>query len=224
LKRIDCLKAIYPELEDCAVVTIMGAVAAELYSLGHRANFFYLEHAMGLASSIGLGIALAQPERRVLVIDGDGSVLMNLGGLTTLARSRPKNLVHVIFDNETLLSVGGGAPGGYRWFTTATAAGTDLAGIARAAGFPRAETVRELENFQAAAADALAGDELTCIVAKVEAEMPTSFLMDLHLLENRFEFARALQQPPRRSGDLRRATRITRDQSTTIPALKSREE
>ena len=84
--------------------------------------------------------------------------------------------------------------------------------------------MRELENFQAAAADALAGDELTCIVAKVEAEMPTSFLMDLHLLENRFEFARALQQPPRRSEDLRRATRITRDQSTTIPALKSREE
>src|SRR5205085_4011074 len=96
LKRIDCLKAIYPELEDCAVVTIMGAVAAELYSLGHRANFFYLEHAMGLASSIGLGIALAQPERSVLVIDGDGSVLMNLGGLTTMARSRPNNLVHLI--------------------------------------------------------------------------------------------------------------------------------
>ena len=58
MKRLDCLKAIYPQLEDCAVVTIMGAVAAELYSLGHRANFFYLEHAMGLASSIGLGIAL----------------------------------------------------------------------------------------------------------------------------------------------------------------------
>ena len=99
MKRLDCLRAVYPELEDCAVVTIMGAVAAELYSLGHRANFFYLEHAMGLASSVGLGIALAQPERKVVVIDGDGSVLMNLGGLTTLARSRPKNLVHVIFDN-----------------------------------------------------------------------------------------------------------------------------
>src|SRR6059058_6540410 len=106
MKRLDCLKAIYPRLEGCAVVTIMGAVAAELYSLGHRANFFYLEHAMGLASSIGLGIALAQPQRKVVVIDGDGSVLMNLGGLTTLARSRPNNLVHLIFANETLLSVG----------------------------------------------------------------------------------------------------------------------
>jgi len=202
MKRIDCLKAIYPELEDCAVVTIMGAVAAELYSLGHRPNFFYLEHAMGLASSIGLGIALAQPDRKVVVIDGDGSVLMNLGGLTTLARSRPKNLVHLIFDNETLLSVGGGAPGGYRWFTTATSTGTDLAGIARAAGFPHAQTVRELGDFEEAALDALDGDQLSCIVAKVEAEMPQSFLMDVHMLENRFEFPRALQQPPRQRDKL----------------------
>src|SRR3989441_12221904 len=100
----------------------MGAVAAELYSLGHRPNFFYLEHAMGLASPIGLGIALSQPSRKVVVIDGDGSVLMNLGGLTTLARSRPPNLVHLTLDNETLLSVGGGAPGGFRWVTTATSA------------------------------------------------------------------------------------------------------
>ncbi len=224
MKRIDCLKAIYPALEDCAVVTIMGAVAAELYSLGHRANFFYLEHAMGLASSIGLGIALAQPDRKVVVIDGDGSVLMNLGGLTTMARSRPKNLVHVIFDNETLLSVGGGAPGGYKWFTTATSTGADLAGIAKAAGFPRAQMVRELEDFEEAALDAIAGDELTCIVAKVDAEMPKSFLMDVHMLENRFEFPRALQQPPRNRDQLRRPTRVTKKQPTTIPALKSREE
>jgi sulfopyruvate decarboxylase subunit beta len=193
MKRLDCLKVIYPQLNDVAVVTIMGAVAAELYSLGHRANFFYLEHAMGLASSIGLGIALAQPNRKVVVIDGDGSVLMNLGGLTTLARSRPNNLVHVIFDNETLLSVGGGAPGGYKWFTTATSTGSDLAGIAKAAGFPRAQMVRELGDFEEAALDAINGDQLSCIVAKVDAEMPKSFLIDVHMLENRFEFPRALQ-------------------------------
>jgi len=191
--RIDALRAVYDRLEHLVVVTIMGAVAAELYSCGHRKNFFYLQHAMGLASSMGLGIALTKPDTQVVVFDGDGSVLMNLGGLTTLARSRPRNLVHLIFDNETLLSVGGGAPGGYRWFTTATSTGTDLAGIATAAGFPRARTVRELDDFAAAALDALNGDELSCIVAKVEAEMPKSFLMDIHMLENRFEFPRALQ-------------------------------
>jgi|GEM_PF-16363 len=224
MNRIDCLKAIYPELEDCAVVTIMGAVAAELYSLGHRANFFYLEHAMGLASSIGLGIALSQPARKVVVIDGDGSVLMNLGGLTTMARSRPKNLVHVIFDNETLLSVGGGAPGGYKWFTTATSTGSDLAAIAKAAGYPRSQLVRELEDFEEAALDAINGEELSCIVAKVDAEMPKSFLMDVHMLENRFEFPRALQRPPKDKRESRRPTRITKEQPTNIPALKSRED
>src|SRR5438045_1648152 len=101
-RRIDALEAVCPDLQDRAVVTIMGACAVELYSLGHRPNFFYLEHAMGLASSVGLGIALAQPSRKVVVIDGDGSVLMNLGGLTTLARYAPGNLTHLVFDNESL--------------------------------------------------------------------------------------------------------------------------
>jgi len=194
MKRLDCLKSIYPELGDCAVVTIMGAVAAELYSLGHKPNFFYLEHAMGLASSMGLGIALSRPEQKVVVIDGDGSVLMNLGGLTTLARYAPRNLVQLIFDNESLLSVSGGAPQGHRWFTTATATGSDLAGIARAAGIRKAQTVRELDEFTRAALDAINGDELACVVAKVEPVTPASYHMDLHLLENRFEFARALQK------------------------------
>jgi sulfopyruvate decarboxylase subunit beta len=65
MQRIDCLKAIYDDLAGCAVVTIMGAVAAELHALGHRHNFFYLEHGMGLASSMGLGIAVAQPRRTI---------------------------------------------------------------------------------------------------------------------------------------------------------------
>ncbi len=128
----------------------MGAVAAELQSIGHRPNFFYLQHAMGLASSMGLGIALSRPELTVVVFDGDGSVLMNLGGLTTLARYRPKNLVHVVFDNESLLSVGG--------FPTATSTGSDIAGIAAAAGVPRTSTVRDLDEFVAAFDDALAGE------------------------------------------------------------------
>jgi sulfopyruvate decarboxylase subunit beta len=185
MKRIECLEAVYDELTDCAVVTIMGAVAVELYSLGHRPNFFYLEHAMGLASSMGLGIALSQPQRKVVVLDGDGSVLMNLGGLTTLARYAPPNLTHIIFDNQSLLSVGG--------FPTATATGSDLAGIARAAGIGRAATVTDLEAFKAAAVEAIRAPELACLVAKVDAVGPKSFHMDLHLLENRFEFQRALR-------------------------------
>ncbi|MGH2388887.1 MAG: thiamine pyrophosphate-dependent enzyme [Chloroflexota bacterium] len=184
--RIEALQAVYPRLEQCVVVTIMGAVSAELQSLGHRPNFFYLQHAMGLASSMGLGIALARPESRVVVLDGDGSVLMNLGGLTTLARYQPRNLVQVVFDNESLLSVGG--------FPTATSTGSDLAGIAKEAGIPRVASVADLEQFTASFAEALATDQLTTLVAKVEARGPAVFLTDLPLLENRFQFQRWLKE------------------------------
>ena len=183
--RVDCLRSVYSELEKCLVVTIMGAVAAELHSLGHRPNFFYLQHAMGLASSTGLGLALCLPEQTVVVFDGDGSLLMNLGGLSTMARYRPRNLVHVVFDNESLLSVGG--------FPTATSTGTDLEGIARAAGISRVSTVRSVENFRTAVADALRGRQLTTIIAKVEATGPSGYITDLSLLENRFQFRRHIQ-------------------------------
>jgi sulfopyruvate decarboxylase subunit beta len=183
--RVDALRAIYPRIEDAIVVTIMGAVAAELQSIGHRPNFFYLQHAMGLASSMGLGIALSKPDRQVVVFDGDGSVLMNLGGLTTLARYRPSNLVHVVFDNESLLSVGG--------FPTATATGSDLSGIAAAAGIPHTSTVDTIDAFARGFDEALALGDLTTLVAKVEAVGPSAYVTDLSLLENRFQFARYLR-------------------------------
>src|SRR2546430_14873637 len=102
---------------------------------------------------------------------------MNLGCLSTIARYRPRNLVHVVFDNESLLSVGG--------FPTATSTGTDLEGIARAAGIPRAATVRAVEDFAAAARQAISTEGLQTIVAKVEATGPKAFVTDLGLLENR---------------------------------------
>ena len=183
--RVEALEAIYPDLEPHIVVTIMGAVAAELYTIGHRHNFFYLEHAMGLASSMGLGIALAMPDQKVIVIDGDGSLLMNLGTLSTMARYKPGNLVHIVFDNASLLSVGG--------FPTATATGTDLAGVARACAIPEVKEADTSERLKQAVAGALAGNTLTTIVARVEAIGPKSFHMDLPLLENRFQFKRALE-------------------------------
>jgi len=182
--RAEALAAIYPQLaeEGVIVVTIMGAVAVELYNLGHRHSFFYLEHAMGLASSLGLGIALAKPENPVVVIDGDGSLLMNLGTLSTMARYAPANLTHIVFDNESLLSVGG--------FPTATSTGTDLTGIAIASGIPTVVRADTADSFTSAVKTAITGPELTTIVAKVAAIGPKSFHMDLALLENRFAFSR----------------------------------
>ena len=157
MTRVEALRAIYPRLEDLVVVTIMGAVAAELQGIGHRPNFFYLQHAMGLASSMGLGIALARPERQV-----------------------------VVFDNESLLSVGG--------FPTATSTGSDLAAIAAGAGVPKTATVRSIDEFVRAFDDALAARVLTTIVAKVEAVGPSKYVTDLSLLENRYEFQRYLKR------------------------------
>jgi len=185
MKRRDAMEAIYGDLDRCVVVTIMGAVAAELQSIGHKPNFFYLQHAMGLASSMGLGIALSRPELTVVVFDGDGSVLMNLGGLTTLARYRPKNIIRVVFDNESLLSVGG--------FPTATSTGSDIAAMAAAAGVPRTMTVTTVDEFKREFAEALAAHDLTTLVAKVEAVGPSGYVTDLALLENRYQFQRHLR-------------------------------
>jgi len=185
--RSKCIEAIYPEIQDKLVVTIMGASAQELYNLGHRENFFYLEHAMGLASSIGLGLALNLPGEKVVVLDGDGSVLMNLGTLATLARYRPPNMVHVVFDNGSLLSTGG--------FASHTTSGiTDLAAIARGAGVKNVALVTTPMDFIGAVADAFEANEFSVVVAKVEAVGPDHYGMDLKLPENAFRFERYIRE------------------------------
>src|SRR4030095_7664530 len=118
----------------------------------------------------------------------DGGFLRSLGGLTPLPCYAPGNLTHIVFDNQSLLSVGG--------FPTATATGSELAGIARAAGIANARTLTDLETFREAAVAAIHGPELACLVAKVEPVGPKSFHMDLHMLENRFEFQRYLRPDP----------------------------
>jgi sulfopyruvate decarboxylase subunit beta len=183
MERARCLEMIHPELEDPLVVTIMGACAQELYDLGHRENFFYLQHAMGLASSIGLGLARHLPDERVVVLDGDGSVLMNLGTFATLARYRPTNLIHVVFDNGSLLSTGG--------YESQTATGvTDLAAIARGAGVEHVADVDDEMAFGEAFVVALERDAMSVIVARVSATGPDHYGMDFALPENAFRFRR----------------------------------
>jgi sulfopyruvate decarboxylase subunit beta len=187
MKRAECIGMLYPELDDKLVVTIMGACAQELYDLGHKENFFYLQHAMGLASSIGLGLAMHLPEEGIVVLDGDGSVLMNLGTLATMARYRPRNLTHIIFDNGSLLSTGG--------FASHTTSGiTDLAAIAKGAGLERVSAVDSIMDFGEAVIEAFKADGLSVIVAKVAAVGPNHYGMDLHLPENAFRFKRFISE------------------------------
>src|SRR6185295_3149862 len=110
-----------------ALIATTGYMGRALYALGDRENQLYLVGSMGCASSLGLGLALAQPERRIFVVDGDGAALMRLGALATIGRLRPRNLVHVLLDNERHESTGGQAT---------VADSTDLALVAHACGYP----------------------------------------------------------------------------------------
>ena len=119
---------------DALLVTGLGAPTWDAASVGDHPNNFYLWGAMGGAALVGLGLAIAQPARRVLVLTGDGEMLMGLGGLATIGAQAPKNLAIVVVDNECYGETGGQA--------SHTGRGVDLAGVAAAANFPSAVTIR----------------------------------------------------------------------------------
>ena len=93
------------EYED-RIIAANGFISRDLFDISDTRPTFYMIGSMGLASSIGLGIALKDPEKKVFVFDGDGNILMNLGSLTTIGSLKPKNLVHVVFDNSVHESTG----------------------------------------------------------------------------------------------------------------------
>ncbi len=127
MKRYDAIKRIAEELSDEIVVCNLGAPSRELYNIKDRNENFYMLGSMGLASSIALGLALAKPEKRVFSIDGDGSLLMNLGCLSTIANLNPENLILIIIDNGSYGSTGDQP--------TYTSKKTKLEMIAQGAGF-----------------------------------------------------------------------------------------
>jgi len=89
------------------IVAANGFISRDLFEVNDKESNFYMIGSMGLASSIGLGIALKNPKKRIFVFDGDGNILMNLGSLVTIGSLRPKNLIHVVFDNNSHESTGG---------------------------------------------------------------------------------------------------------------------
>jgi len=118
-------------------------------------------------------------------VDGDGSALMNLGTFATLARYRPPNLIHLVFDNGSLLSTGG-------YETQTTDGTTDLAAIAQGAGIGQVADVDDPMAFGEAFVAATGREELSVIVARVEAVGPDHYGMDFHLTENAFRFRRCI--------------------------------
>ena len=192
MQRLEATRVAVELAGDAPIVGGVGNSTFDLVPFDRPRNF-YMWNSMGMASSIGLGLALARPDLRVVVLDGDGSVLMNLGTFATLARYRPRNLIHVIFDNGSLLSTGG--------FESQTFSGvTDLDAIARGAGIRNVAHAVTTLDFGEAFLAAIERQELSVIVAKVSAVGPDHYGMDLPLGENAFRFRRWIQGRARAGG------------------------
>lgn len=138
MERIEAIKTIAESLDDELVICNIGFPSRELYSVKDSPNHFYMLGSMGMASSIGLGLALSQ-ERKVVVFDGDGSVLMNMGTLVTIFSQDPGNMVFVVFDNQCY-----GSTGSQCTYTTKV----DLHEIAKSVGFKNTFVFEEKIDFK----------------------------------------------------------------------------
>lgn len=140
LDRREVVATLLRDPGDLLVVTGLGAATYDVGAAGDRPTNFYLWGAMGGAAMIGLGIALAQPRRRVLVITGDGEMLMGIGSLATLAAQAPPNLAVAVLDNTRF-----GETGSQR---SHTGLGTDLAAVAAACGWRQTATARDMAEVE----------------------------------------------------------------------------
>ncbi len=143
-----------------AVIAGIGNTNFDLWACGQRPQNFYMLGSMGLAIPIALGVALAQPARRVVALEGDGSLLMQLGCLTTIAMLAQKNLVMVVMDNG-IYQITGAQP-------TSTAAGADIVAIARGAGIAQSAWAADEDDFDRLIDDALTENGPTLIAARID--------------------------------------------------------
>ncbi|MGI9148312.1 MAG: thiamine pyrophosphate-dependent enzyme [Chloroflexota bacterium] len=166
------------------IVGGVGNSSFDLIPFDRPANF-YMWNSMGMASSIGLGLALARPDLRVVVLDGDGSILMNLSSLATERAAGITNLVHVIWDNAGW-EITGGQPAG-------SAFGIDLETVARGCGFSKTASVDDVRAFRSVFARAMADTEAWAIVGKVApGDSPYRPSKNCVWLRDRFRSALAL--------------------------------
>jgi thiamine pyrophosphate-dependent acetolactate synthase large subunit-like protein len=160
MRREEATRVVVDLSGDAPIIGGVGNSTFDLVPFDRPRNF-YMWNSMGMASSIGLGLALARPDLRVVVLDGDGSILMNLGSLATEVGSGVTNLVHVIWDNGGW-EITGGQPAGSPF-------GVDLETVARGCGFLKTATVAELEQLRAIFAEAIADrDHAWAIIGKIE--------------------------------------------------------
>ncbi len=162
MNRLEATRRLVKHIGNGIILANLGHASWDLQTAAERPQNYYSMGSMGLISSMGLGMALAQPRRKVVILDGDGSLLMNLGSLATIAVVSPSNLIHVVWDNEQFQLTGGQK--------THTGRGVDLAGIASKTGIRRVLQTREEDEFEAACVEALGSEGPWFILAKVAPE------------------------------------------------------
>jgi sulfopyruvate decarboxylase subunit beta len=188
MQRYECLEQLAPLITDQLVVTSLSGQRVEWGSLRqHDGNL--LLGSMGNALAVGLGLALALPKRKVIVLESDGSLLLSLFNLPTVANMSPANLAVFVFDNQAYSGTKISEP-------TATAGKTDLAGMAKSAGIDHSLTVRDVESFKREANGAVNESGLRFVVAKVEESRGHRRIerTNVDLLENKYAFVRYLER------------------------------
>jgi thiamine pyrophosphate-dependent acetolactate synthase large subunit-like protein len=160
INRQELARAFVASLTDQLVVTGIGNACNDIYAAGDRARNFYMRGSMGAGVPIAFGLARARPNDRVICVEGDGSVLMNMGALATVGSYRPENLTIIVLDNGAY-QITGGQP-------THTAAGIDLSGVARGCGIESASLVSTLGDFETALDKILGAPGPHVLVAKVD--------------------------------------------------------
>jgi thiamine pyrophosphate-dependent acetolactate synthase large subunit-like protein len=158
MDRLEATRVVVELAGDAPIIGGVGNSTFDLVPFDRPRNF-YMWNSMGMASSIGLGLALARPDLRVIVLDGDGSILMNLGSLATERSSGIGNLVHVIWDNGGW-EITGGQPAGSRF-------GVDLATVARGCGIEKSATADDLGVFRRLFDEAMRDTQAWVIVGKI---------------------------------------------------------
>jgi len=163
MNRFDLTKRLVARLQhEEAVIGGIGNTHFDLWASGRRPQNFYMLGSMGLAVPIALGVALAQPNRRTIALEGDGSILMQLGALATIATLQPKNLVIIVMDNAAYQITGAQR--------TATAFRTDIAAIARGAGLAKSVWAADEQDFELLVERALAEDGPSLIAVRIDRE------------------------------------------------------
>ncbi|WP_298524075.1 sulfopyruvate decarboxylase subunit beta [uncultured Methanobrevibacter sp.] len=180
MARREAIEEIMKSIEDELVVCNIGFPSRELYDIMDRDENFYMIGSMGLASSIGFGLAIARPDKKVVVIDGDGSLLMNMGSLVTIFATNPSNLTWIVIDNGAYGSTGN---------QDTYAQMLDLADIAKSVGFKNSSDFDDIDLRKM-----IESDNASFIVYETESGNSTAPIIDITPIEIKERFMNAINE------------------------------